>query len=74
MTNKKCYDSKQKFAGKIAKINEKEFIMGNNELVIHNDMLFYVKIGKIDLCFSYGSDRAVNFIGEDTDFGTFKHI
>lgn len=72
ITNKKCYDVKKLYYGKVARYALYTLVFGNNELIIQDNLNFSIIMNKMHLHFATQGDRSIDFIGmEETEEGTF---
>ena len=73
ITNKKCYDVKKLYEGKVARYAPYTLVFGNNELIIQSNMTFSIIMNKMNLHFATQGDRSIDFIGmKETEEGDFK--
>lgn len=72
ISDKKCYDAKPMYAGKVARVHDYAFIFGNNELVVWNSMKVSLIMDKQGMHFATKGDKIIDFIKEDVDEINFE--
>lgn len=74
ITNKRIYDLKAKNIGKGLKYDMFMFIVGNNEILVKNNLTFTVIFNKQFCYYESGDDDLVKFIGQRNEEGNFKRV
>lgn len=74
ITNKRIYDIKPKFEGKVAKYDDFMFSLGNNELLIKSNCTYSAIFAKQFCYFETGNDSINDFLGQEQDEGEYNSI
>ena len=64
ITNKKIYNIKPKYEGRVGKHDEYFVSFGNNELIVKSTMEFSVIFKSVYSFFDTGLDKITDFIGQ----------